>query len=239
MKRFYMRHTKIIATAGPATDSDDVLDAIIAAGANIIRLNFSHGTHATQAATYERVRIAAKRAGQEVAILQDLSGPKIRTGLLKDGRPLQLRTGDVLAIGSGDFVGDAGRVSTTFAGLARSAAPGDRLLLADGAIQLRVESTDGRELKATVLEGGLLGEHKGINAPGVPLPASAITAKDIDDLKFGLSLGVDYVAISFVQSAADVRQARQLLAENGGGGVPLVAKLERPQALEHLDEIIQ
>jgi pyruvate kinase len=234
-----MRHTKIIATAGPATNSDDVLDAIIAAGANIIRLNFSHGTHATQAATYERVRAAARRAGQEVSILQDLGGPKIRTGLLKDGVPLVLRAGDSLTIATGDFVGEQGRISTTFGGLARSASPGDRLLLADGAIQLRVESTDGRALKTIVLEGGMLGEHKGINAPGVPLPASSITAKDIEDLKFGLSLGVDYVALSFVQSAADVRQARQLLAENGGGGVPLIAKLERPQALEHLDEIIQ
>jgi pyruvate kinase len=234
-----MRHTKIIATAGPSTNSDEVMDAIIAAGANIIRLNFSHGTHATQAATYERVRDAAKRAGQEVAILQDLGGPKIRTGLLKDGQPLVLQPGDPLTIATGDFVGEQGRVSTTFAGLARSAAPGDRLLLADGAIQLRVESTDGRTLKTTVLEGGKLGEHKGINAPGIPLPASSITAKDIDDLKFGLALGVDYVALSFVQSAADLRQARQLLAENGGRGVPLVAKLERPQALEHLDDIIQ
>jgi pyruvate kinase len=234
-----MRHTKIIATAGPATNSDDVLDAVIAAGANIIRLNFSHGTQATQAATYERIRSAAKRAGQEVAILQDLGGPKIRTGSLKDGRPLQLRAGESLAIATGNFAGEQGRISTTFAGLARNAAPGDRLLLADGAIQLRIESTDGRELKTIVIEGGELGEHKGINAPGVQLPASSITAKDIDDLKFGLSLGVDYVALSFVQSAADVRQARQLLAENGGGGIPLVAKLERPQALEHLDEIIR
>ncbi|MQA29328.1 MAG: pyruvate kinase [Luteitalea sp.] len=234
-----MRHTKIIATAGPATDADDVLDAVIAAGANIIRLNFSHGTHATQAATYERVRSAAARAGQEVAILQDLGGPKIRTGLLKGGLPLHLRHGEALAIATGDFVGEAGRISTTFAGLARSATPGDRLLLADGAIELRVDSSDGRELRTTVLEGGELGENKGINAPGVPLPASSITAKDVDDLKFGLSLGVDFVALSFVQSASDLRQARQLLDENGGSGVPLVAKLERPQALERLDDIIQ
>jgi pyruvate kinase len=234
-----MRHTKIIATAGPATNSDEVLDAVMAAGADIIRLNFSHGTHATQAATYDRVRDAARRTGQVVAILQDLGGPKIRTGLLKDGNPIALRRGDSLTIATGDFVGDQERISTTFAGLARSAAPGDRLLLSDGVIQLRVESSDGRALKTTVLEGGMLGEHKGINAPGVPLPASAITAKDIEDLKFGLALGVDYVALSFVQTAADIRQARQLLAENGGGGVPLIAKLERPQALEHLDDIIQ
>jgi pyruvate kinase len=234
-----MRHTKIIATAGPATDSDEVIDAVIAAGANVIRLNFSHGTHASHAATFARVRRAAQRANQEVAILQDLGGPKIRTGSLENGRPLTLRRGDTLQIATGDFVGGPGRISTTFAGLARNGSPGDRLLLADGLIELRVDSTDGRELRTTVMEGGELGEHKGINAPGVPLPASAITAKDIEDLKFGLTLGVDFIALSFVQSAADIRQARQLLAENGGMGVPIVAKLERPQALEHLDDIIQ
>ena len=116
--------------------------------------------------------------------------------------------------------------------------PGDRLLLADGTIELRVDGADGSEIETTVVEGGELGEHKGINAPGVPLPASAITAKDVDDLRFGLSLGVDMVALSFVQSAADLRQARQLMAAADGGDVPLIAKLERPQALEHLDEIL-
>ncbi len=234
-----MRHTKIIATVGPATDSDPVLDALIAAGTDIVRLNFSHGTHDTHAATFARVRAASRRASGEVAILQDLGGPKIRTGRLDGGRAILVKTGERLAIATGDFVGGPGRLSTTFDGLARSVRPGDRLLLADGLVELRVESSDGTEIQTTVVDGGKLGEHKGINAPGVPLPTSAITNKDVDDLRFGLSLGVDMVALSFVQSAADVEHARRLMADAKAREVPLVAKLERPQALEHLDEILK
>jgi len=239
-----MRHTKIIATIGPASDSDAVLDALIAAGTNIFRLNFSHGTHESHRATFWRIRHAAARAQREVAILQDLGGPKIRTGLLEAGKPIPCEKGATLVIATGDAVGRPGRVSTTFAGLARSVRPGDRLLLADGSIELRVESTDGAEIRTTVVEGGPLGEHKGINAPDVPLPTSAITAKDADDLAFGLSLGVDMVAISFVQSGNDIRQARQLIADARGDApdlshLPIVAKLERPQALEHLDDILE
>jgi pyruvate kinase len=233
-----MRHTKIIATVGPASDSAGMLDALIAAGTDIFRLNFSHGTHDSQAATFARVRAAGVRAGCTVAILQDLGGPKIRTGRLEGGRPLTLKTGDTVTIATGDFVGGPGRLFTTFAGLAPSVRSGDRLLLADGLVELRVDATDGTEIKTTVIEGGEIGEHKGINAPGVPLPASAVTPKDVEDLKFGLSLGVDMVALSFVQSAADLRQARQLMVEANAGDVPLIAKLERPQALEHLEEIL-
>ncbi len=234
-----MRHTKIIATVGPATDSEAMLDAIIAAGTDIARLNFSHGTHQTQAAAYARVRAAAARSGREVAILQDLSGPKIRTGRLEGAAPLELKAGEPFLIGTGDFLGRDGRVSTTFDGLARGVHPGDRLLLADGSIELRVDASDGSEIRTTVIEGGWLGERKGINAPGVELAAGAVTPKDIDDLKFGLSLGVDMVALSFVRSAADLRQARQLMAAEGAADVPLIAKLERPEAIEHLEEILE
>ena len=171
-----MRHTKIIATVGPACSSDEMLDALIAAGTDIFRLNFSHGTQDTQGATFKRVRGAAERARREVAILQDLGGPKIRTGTIKGGKPIVVRAGDRLTIATGDFPGESGRLSTTFAGLAHSVRPGDRLLLADGLVELRVDSSDGREIQTTVVEGGEIGEHKGINAPGVPLPASAITA---------------------------------------------------------------
>ena len=233
-----MRQTKIIATVGPASDSNAVLDELIAAGVDVVRLNFSHGTHDTHAATFARVRSAAKRAKREVAILQDLGGPKIRTGPVEGGRPLQLEPGQVLRIATGEFAGTAGRISTTFAGLAQGVQPGDRLLLSDGTIELRVETTDGTEIVTTVVDGGLLGGHKGINAPGIKLPTSAITLKDVDDLTFGLSLGVDMVALSFVQSAADVRQAREIIALADVGEVPLIAKLERPQAVEHLDEIL-
>lgn len=233
-----MRQTKIIATVGPASDSDAVLDALIAAGVDIVRLNFSHGTHETHAATYERVRNAAKRARREVAILQDLGGPKIRTGPVEGGRPVHLESGRTLRIATGEFPGTADRISTTFAGLAQGVHPGDHLLLSDGTMELRVESTDGREIVTTILEGGLLGGHKGINAPGITLSASAITIKDVDDLTFGLSMGVDMVALSFVQNAADIKQAREIVAQSDAGDVPIIAKLERPQAIEHLDEIL-
>ena len=232
-----MRHTKIIATVGPASDSEPILDALIAAGTDIFRLNFSHGTHDSHAATFGRVRAASRRAGREVAILQDLSGPKIRTGLLEGGTSITLTPGDAITIGTGDQVGGPGRLFTTFEGLAHNVRPGDRLLLADGRVELLVGSTDGTTIQATVVEGGEIGEHKGINAPGVPLPASAVTAKDAEDLKFGLALGVDMVALSFVQTAADLYHARRLMA-GAGDGVPLIAKLERPLALEHLGEIL-
>ena len=232
-----MRQTKIIATVGPASDSDELLDALIAAGTDIVRLNFSHGTHASQGATFARVRAAAQRAGREVAILQDLGGPKIRTGLLEGGRHIQLEAGDELRIVTGDGVGRPGLVTTTFEGLARGVQQGDHLLLSDGIIELAVLDSDGAEIRTRVVEGGILGEHKGINAPGVRLPTSAITVKDVEDLQFGLSLGVDLVALSFVQGADDMRLARQIVEDNNGD-VPLIAKIERPQALENLDEIL-
>ena len=232
-----MRQTKIIATVGPASDTDHVLDALIAAGTDIIRLNFSHGTHESQAATFARVRAAATRAGRQVAILQDLGGPKIRTGLLEGGRPIRLDAGSELRIVTGEAIGKPGVISTAFEGLARGVGPGDHLLLSDGTIELIVIESDGKEIRTTVLDGGLLGEHKGINAPGVPLPTSAITLKDMQDLQFGLALGVDLVALSFVQSADDLRRARQIVADNQSD-VPLIAKIERPQALDLLDDIL-
>jgi pyruvate kinase len=234
----YMRRTKIIATVGPACDDDAGLDALITAGVDIFRLNYSHGSRESQASTFRRIRDAATRAGRHAAILQDLGGPKIRTGTLEGGKAIELKAGEPLQISTGTEPGGPGHVSTTFSGLARSVRPGDRLLLADGFIELRVDATDGTRVQTTVVEGGRLGEHKGINAPGVPLAASAISAKDVDDLKAGLALGVDLVALSFVQTAEDLRRARELMAGSGGADVPLVAKLERPQALEHLDEIL-
>jgi pyruvate kinase len=233
-----MRHTKIIATVGPACDNDSAIDALMSAGVDIFRLNYSHGSHDSQALTFHRIRRAAARLGRQAAILQDLGGPKIRTGTLEGGTPIQLKAGEPLAIVTGTAPGRPGRVSTAFEGLARSVKPGDRLLLADGFIELHVDGTNGSEIQTTVVQGGQLGEHKGINAPGVPLAASAITPKDVADLQAGLSLGVDLVALSFVQTAADLKKARELIAGSGGGDIPIVAKLERPQALEHLDEIL-
>jgi pyruvate kinase len=233
-----VRHTKIIATLGPASDAADVIDALIAAGANVFRLNFSHGTQADHGARVAQVRAAAARAGRRVALLQDLSGPKIRTGRLEGGTPIPLDPGDTLVLEIGEGVGGPGRVFTNYAPLAQALAPGHRLLLDDGYIELRVDAVSSSRVSTTVLDGGQLGEHKGINAPGVPLPAVGVTEKDARDLAFGLALGIDLVAISFVQRAADVDAARAIIMREGRGSVPLVAKLERPEAIERLDEIL-
>ena len=232
-----MRHTKIVATLGPASSSPAVLDALIAAGVDVFRLNFSHGTHDSHATAFRAVREAATRARRHVAILQDLSGPKIRTGRLAGGQAIELREGDELRIAAGEDEGRNGRVFTPYADLITSAEPGARLLLDDGKIELRVVSRQHDELITTVVNGGSLGEHKGINAPGVKLPASAVTAKDADDLRFGLRLGVDLVALSFVQTPDDVETARSI-ARAAKSDVPIIAKIERPQALEHLDAIL-
>ena len=233
-----MRHTKIVATLGPATKDDAALDALLAAGVDVVRLNFSHGTHATHQVTYDRARAAAARVGRHVAIMQDLSGPKIRTGLLAGGQALELREGDTLVIATGDFVGGPGRVSTTYPELAKSVHAGDRLLLDDGRIELAVEGSDGVAITTRVVHGGRLAEHKGINAPSVALPTGALTLKDAEDLAFGLSLGVDLVALSFVQSAGDLTSARALAVAHGVPDIPLVAKLERPEAIARLNEIL-
>ena len=234
-----MRHTKIIATIGPASRGVEIIEQLIAAGVDVCRLNFAHGDHETHAETFHRIRAAAARATKVVSILQDLSGPKIRTGRLKGGRPIDLKDGHTIRIVAGDGEGDEAGIYTTYAELVRKARPGGQLLLDDGKIQLEVQSSDGREIVAKVVEGGPLDEHKGINAPGVKLSAEALTAKDIDDLKFGARLGVDMVALSYVRSADDMWQARQILTEIGAPNIPLIAKIERPEALDHLEDILK
>lgn len=234
-----MRQTKIIATIGPASRSEDVIEQLIHAGVDICRLNFSHATREEHGESVVRIRAAAARAGKVVSILQDLSGPKIRTGRLKGGAAIELVEGQTIRIVAGDGEGDRERIFTSYAELVRRAKPGGHLLLDDGRVQLEVESSDGREIVARIVEGGTLDEHKGINAPGVQLTAEALTSKDIDDLKYGVKAGVDMIALSFVRSADDVWQARQILTEIGAPHVPLIAKIERPEALDHLEEILK
>lgn len=232
-----MRRTKIVATVGPASSAPATLDALIGAGVDVFRLNFSHGTHALHAETFHAIRAAAARSGRDVAILQDLSGPKIRTGRLAGGQPIELRDGQELRLAPGDGEGSRDRVFTTYTELIESAKPGDRLLLDDGKIELKVTGHAGGELIAQVVNGGMLAEKKGINAPGVALPPCSVTPKDEADLTFGLELGVDLIALSFVQVAADVQKARAILRA-AKKDVPIVAKIERPRALEHLDAIL-
>jgi pyruvate kinase len=233
-----VRKTKIIATLGPASSSDGAIRELIDAGVDVFRFNFSHDTHEGHAEMIARVRHAATQSGRIIALLQDLSGPKIRTGRLRGHKPLPLVRGDRLTIAVGDFEGEPGRVSTTF-DLPPVVRPGDCLLLDDGRLQLRVEKVDPRELHTTVVDGGPLGEHKGINVPGVEFPATGLTDKDIADLQFGAKQGIDFVALSFVQSAAVLRQARDLLRTWDAPEIPLVAKLERPEAITRLEEILE
>ena len=237
MKRT-MRHTKIVATVGPASSSFQTLEALIGAGVDVFRLNFSHGTHESHQTVYTAIRAAAQRAGRQVGIMQDLSGPKIRTGPLAGNAPLRLEPSQALKIFAGDEPSKPGAIFTPFATLIRSAKAGDRLLLDDGRIELLVAETRDDHLETVVVHGGELGAHKGINAPGVRLPSSAVTDKDADDLRFGLAMGVDLVALSFVQTADDVRRALDVMTQ-AQRVVPLIAKIERPAAVDNLDSILE
>ncbi len=232
-----MRHTKIVATIGPASEAPSTIDALLRAGVDVFRLNFSHGTHESHAAAYRAIREASQARGRRVAVMQDLSGRKIRTGPLAGGRPIDLKAGEELRIAAGDSAGERGRVFTPFAALITTAKPGNRLLLDDGKIELRVTAASGDELRTEVVNGGQLGEHKGINAPGMVFPASAITDKDETDLRFGVALGVDFVALSFVQTADDINRARQLMT-GSASPAQIIAKIERPAAVDNLDAIL-
>ena len=232
-----VRRTKIVATLGPACDDEATLRAMLAAGMDVARLNLSHGTHAEHAARAQRVRDLAAAAGRPVAVLLDLQGPKIRTELLEDGRPVLLPTGGEFAITTRPRLGNAQEVSTSFAALPQDVTAGNRLLLDDGAIELRVRATTLDTVHCEVIHGGLLGEHKGINLPGVTVSTPALTEKDEADLHFGLDLGVDYVALSFVRRAADAQGIKQIIRA-AGHSTPVIAKLEKPEAIAHLDAIM-
>ena len=233
-----MRHTKIIATVGPASSSDAKLDALLAAGVDVFRINASHGTRDDRRRMVERVRSRAAEAGRIVAVLQDLAGPKIRIGPLTDPDGVQLEAGGRLRIAFGTFAGDAERVSTTCAPLAAAVRGGDQVLLDDGQIVLRVVSGDGAEIVAEVEHGGVLAPRKGINVPGVELPLSAVTDADMEEIGAGVAMGVDFLGVSFVQNGDDMRKARAVAYGHGGEDVGLVAKIERPQALQRYDDIL-
>ena len=232
-----IRRVKIVATLGPATDGLEL--QLVRAGLDVARLNFSHGTQAEHARRAAAIREAARAVGRCVAIMQDLQGPKIRVGSLVGGGPVQLREGQELTISTHDVVGTAERVGCTYEHLAHDVRPGDRVLLDDGKIRLTVlDSTDG-EVRARVEEGGPLGEHKGINLPGMAVSAPAVTDKDRSDMAFGLQeLSVDFVALSFVRSADEVRAAHELM-RSLGRTTPLVVKLEKGEAIDNLDGIMQ
>lgn len=232
------RRARIVCTIGPACDSEECIGDLMRLGMDVARLNFSHGTHPEHARRIQRLRDAARKLKRTICILQDLQGPKIRTGRLTNGVPVELKKGSVLTITPRPVVGTSALISTDFAGLAREVKRGARVLLSDGRIELEVRAVHGGDVECDVRNGGMLAEHQGINLPGAAVAIPALTEKDKLDLQFGLKHGVDSVALSFVRSADDIRVAKGLMAEFGRT-VPLVAKLEKPQAIEHLEEILE
>lgn len=232
-----MRKAKILITLGPASREPQIIEKLIAAGANGVRINMSHGTHEEKTEDIKRARAAAAKLGRPIAVLVDLSGPKIRTSELKDDQPVKLIPGSLFTITTRTVVGDERQVSTNYGDLPRVVQPGTRMLLDDGALSLIVESATDTDVICKVIDGGLLGERKGINLPGVALPIASLTDKDIVDLKWAVEQNADYIALSFVRRASDCEHAKELIKE-AGGRAPLIAKIEKAEAIDHLDEII-
>ncbi len=232
-----MRSTKILATLGPATDAGSVLESMIAAGVDAVRLNFSHGTHEEHRRRCDRAREAARRLGRPLAVLADLQGPKIRLGLLQGGSAELTEGGEVVLTPSGE-PGSALRLPVDWPALADHVGEGDRILLADGRVRLEVLDRRGGEVRARVRVGGRLHDRASVNLPGADLPLAPLTERDLDDLRFAVeTLDVDYVALSFVRRGADVAGLKERLAAQGRP-VSVVAKIERPEAVERIDEII-
>jgi pyruvate kinase len=227
--------TKVVVTLGPATDPPGVVHQLIEAGADVFRLNASHSTQEEHAERIAAVRAASRAAGKHCGILLDLQGPKIRLGKFRDGGCV-LEPGASFVITTESIEGDCERASTGYAAFARDVKPGDRILMADGAVELRAVASDGIAVTTEVVAGGAISDNKGINLPGAHVSSPSVTEKDISDLEFGLSHGIDVVALSFVRSAADLRTLRAHLA---GRAAPLVAKIEKPEAWENIESILE
>ena len=232
------RRAKIVATLGPASSNETVFRELLRAGLDVARLNFSHGTHPEKLKLIEMVRKVEREEGRSICILGDLQGPKIRTGRLKNRIPVQLKAGQRLTITPRDILGTSTVIATTFPTLAENLEPGARLLLSDGLIELRVIEIPGEDVECEVINGGMLGEHKGINLPGIPVRVPSLTEKDEEDLEFGMKHGVDAIAVSFVRTAEDIRHVKFRVAALGLE-TWIIAKLEKPQAIENLEAILE
>ncbi|HLA48599.1 MAG TPA: pyruvate kinase, partial [Nitrospinota bacterium] len=231
-----IRNAKIVCTIGPASSSPKVIERLIKAGMDVARLNFSHGTHNEYKKVIKSIRDTSRKLKKAVAILQDLQGPKIRTGLLKDGKII-LKSGNKFVLTGRKILGTSEMVSTTYSSMYRDVKKGDRILLDDGLISLKVNNVKGTEIACEVINGGVLTDHKGINLPGIKVGLSSITEKDIEDLYFGIKQGVDYVAISFVRTDKDVKSVKDIIKKKGSF-IPVIAKLEKPEAIDNLEKIV-
>ena len=232
-----MRRAKIVCTMGPAVEADGKVEQLIAAGMNMARLNLSHGTYVEHQSRFNAVRNAAKKAGVPVAILVDLQGPKIRLARFASG-PHDLARGDVFTITTDEIEGTKDRVGTTYKGLPGDCKPGDRILIDDGKVTVEVTSVTKTDVITKVIEPGAVSNNKGINLPGVAVSVPALSEKDIDDLRWGLKAGADFIALSFVRSADDIKDVHRIMDEEGIR-VPVIAKIEKPQAVLNLDEIVE
>ena len=230
------RRTKIVVTQGPASSSPEVLDALIAAGVDVFRLNFSHGSHESHAESFRLIKEAIKRSGRNVAVLGDLCGPKIRVGHFENG-PIELVEGKTITITVRKVPGNSNLIPSEYEHLAKDVKAGDRILMADGTRELRVESVDGTEILCTVIRGGSLSDRKGINLPNIEISAPSFTEKDRDDAAFACKLGVDYIAMSFVRTAEDVREVKRFIAEQGAD-IPVMSKIEKPEAIRNIEAIL-
>ena len=231
------RRAKIVCTLGPATSTQERINALITAGLDVARLNLSHGSHADHLNSYRLVRAGSDAIGRSVGVLADLQGPKIRLGEFPGG-PVLLTAGDEFTITTDNIPGDRHEASTTYQGLADDVRAGDRILIDDGNVQVDVTAVAGTRVRTRVAVGGRVSDHKGINLPGVVVSAPALTAKDQEDLRWALATGVDIVAMSFVRSPDDAMVARKIMNEAGRSGVPLIAKIEKPEAVRVLPEIV-
>jgi pyruvate kinase len=232
------RHSKIVCTIGPASSSPRIIERLMHAGMDVARLNFSHGKHEDHARSIATLRAAAIEHEKPIAIIADLQGPKIRTGPLAGGTSVTLRGGQRFVITTARVPGDSNCVSTTFRPLPREVHRGNRILLSDGLIELRVQKVRGQEVICEVANGGVLGQHKGINLPGIQLRVPALTPKDRKDLAFALTQDANYIAVSFVRHPEDVVLAKNLI-RRAGKDTPVIAKLEKPEAIENLDAILR
>jgi pyruvate kinase len=232
------RMTKIVATWGPAVGDEASLRSLIRAGVDVFRLNFSHGAHAEFDRIIPLIRSIASEEKKNVALLQDIQGSRLRTGRIPGGGPITLKTGSTIVIATTDENVGGGRIAIAYPKLANDITPGDRILIADGTLVLRATAVRGGEIEAAVEHGGMLGEHKGVNLPDSSVSAEALTAKDRRDLAYGARLGVDFVAMSFVRRAADVEACRQIIADLGGD-TPVISKIEHPEAITNLEEILR
>lgn len=232
------RRAKIVATLGPASNSESVFRELVRAGVDVVRLNFSHGTHEEKLALIQMIRKISREERKPLCILGDLQGPKIRTSKLKDRQPVLLKAGQKITITPREVPGTASLVGTTFKTLAENVEQGSRILLSDGLIELRVHEVDGADVVCEIINGGMLGENKGINLPGIPVRVPSLTEKDDEDLEFALKNGVDAIAVSFVRTAEDIRLVRNRVSAYGSE-TWIIAKLEKPQAIEQLDNILQ